>query len=69
MANPTGQEMREAVTLVAERMGYDAGRNMPNTENCHFALFATTELCKAWERGKKRGDAEREQQSDIGQRG
>ena len=44
----------------AEDAGYDAGRNMPNTTNCHFAHFATPEQTKAWERGKKRGDAERE---------
>lgn len=44
----------------AEAMGYDAGRNKPNGDNCHFTLFATPEMTKAWEHGKKRGDAERE---------
>jgi ribosome modulation factor len=42
----------------AEKMGYDAGRNGPNTENCHFSLFATPALTAAWERGKKRAEAE-----------
>jgi hypothetical protein len=44
----------------AEAMGYDAGRNKPNEKNCHFSIFATPEMTRAWERGKKRGDAERE---------
>lgn len=51
----TPEELTEA-----EAMGYDAGRNMPNMKNCHFSLFASPELTRAWERGKKRGDAERE---------
>jgi hypothetical protein len=44
----------------AEAAGFDAGRNMPNAENCHVSLFGTLEETRAWERGKKRGDAERE---------
>jgi ribosome modulation factor len=44
----------------AHSFGYDAGRNKPNETNCHFSIFATPELTRAWERGKKAGDAERE---------
>lgn len=52
----------------AEAMGYDAGRNKPNETNCHFSIFATPAMTKAWEKGKKRGDAAREAPSlpDIG---
>lgn len=44
----------------AEAMGYDAGRNKPNETNCHFSIFATPYMTRAWERGKKRGDFDRE---------
>ena len=39
----------------AEDAGYDAGKNGPNTANCHFAFFAKPELTRAWERGNERG--------------
>ncbi len=39
----------------AERMGHDAGFNGANTTNCHFSIFATPQLMRAWERGKNRG--------------
>lgn len=39
----------------AERMGYDAEFNGANTTNCHFSLFGSPELTKAWELGKRRG--------------
>jgi hypothetical protein len=39
----------------AESMGFDAEFNTTNTTNCHFSLFATPELTKAWEAGKRRG--------------
>lgn len=48
-----------AAESIAEKMGYDAGINGPNTTNCHFSLFRRPELTKAWERGKARGDAAR----------
>lgn len=38
--------------------GYDCGQNGPNEKNCHFGLFATPQMTKAWERGK--ADAERD---------
>ena len=38
------------------RAGFDCGINGANEENCHFALFASPEQTKEWERGKK--DAE-----------
>lgn len=44
----------------SEAAGYDAGRNKPDEENCHFSLFCTPSATAAWERGKRRGDAERE---------
>lgn len=41
----------------SEKEAYDAGRdcakNGSNTTNCHFSFFATPELMKAWELGKK----------------
>lgn len=43
----------------AHRMGFDAGFGAPNTTNCHFSLFATPELTKAWEVGKREGEAKR----------
>jgi hypothetical protein len=43
----------------AEKAGYDCGKNGPSSTNCHFRLFATPELTKAWERGKARADKER----------
>lgn len=39
----------------AEKQGYDAGLNGPTTENCHFSLFASPMLTRAWERGNERG--------------
>jgi hypothetical protein len=27
--------------------------------NCHFTLFATKELTRAWERGRSRGEVEK----------
>lgn len=39
----------------AEAMGYDAGRNGPNTENCRYSSFSTPEEKAAWELGLERG--------------
>ncbi len=36
--------------------GFDCAINGANTNNCHFSLFARTELTRAWERGKRAGD-------------
>ncbi len=36
--------------------GEDCVKNGANKKNCHFSIFATPELTKAWEAGKK--DAE-----------
>lgn len=36
----------------AEDAGYDAGRNKPNTTNCHFSHFATPEQTRAWSAGR-----------------
>jgi len=41
---------------VAYNAGKDAGLHGPNTENCHFGLFARKEWTRAWERGKAEGD-------------
>ena len=35
------------------KAGYDCEKNGANLTNCHFALFATAELTKAWEQGKE----------------
>ena len=42
-------------------MGYDGGVNGANTDNCHFGLFASPEMTKAWENGNKAGLKEQEQ--------
>lgn len=41
----------------AERMGYDCEWNGADMTNCHFSLFAKPELTAAWERGKRRAEA------------
>ena len=50
----------------AERMGFDAGYNKPDETNCHFSLFLTRELSRAWELGKKRGEERRALASTAG---
>lgn len=52
------------VEQMCEAAGYDAGRNKPDEQNCHFSLFGTPEMTRAWERGKLRGDREREGQRE-----
>lgn len=37
----------------AYQAGIDCAKNGATTANCHFSLFVTPELMKAWERGKK----------------
>lgn len=37
----------------AYQMGRDYILNGPNTTNCHFSLFSSTEGMKEWERGKE----------------
>lgn len=41
----------------ARRHGYDAGRNGPNTVNCHFRIFSAPEFTRAWEIGNAAGRA------------
>lgn len=36
---------------VCFEMGYDSEKNGATVENCHFGLFATPEMTKAWESG------------------
>ena len=43
----------------AEAAGYDCGINGANALNCHVSMFASPQLTQAWDRGKKRADAER----------
>jgi hypothetical protein len=38
----------------AYKAGMDCAVNGENTENCHFSLFGTPELRRAWEMGKER---------------
>ena len=40
-------------------LGYDAGFNEPNMENCHFGLFATKEMSDAWSSGSKDGEMDK----------
>lgn len=42
----------------ARAKGYDSGLNGASTTNCHFSLFATPELTKAWEEGNRHGKEE-----------
>lgn len=42
----------------ARRKGYDFGLHGANETNCHFSLFSSPELTKAWEEGKRRGTEE-----------
>lgn len=42
--------------------GHDAAMRGADTENCHFKFFSRPELTKAWEKGQKAGNCEREQQ-------
>lgn len=37
----------------AYEAGWDCEINGANTENCHFSLFSSPEMTKAWEHGKK----------------
>lgn len=46
----------------ARSCGYACGLHGPNTHNCHFSLFATPALTKAWEEGKRRGEEEKAKQ-------
>ena len=45
-----------------EKAARDAGRdcalNGANTTNCHFSLFSSPELTRAWEEGKKQAERE-----------
>lgn len=43
----------------ARELGYDCGKNGPNTRNCHFAIFSTPENTAAWERGMREAESEK----------
>ena len=43
----------------AFKMGYDCGKNGPNTTKCHFSVFGSIELRKEWEKGNKKARKER----------
>jgi len=45
---PEGDGLEKAYNL-----GWDCQVNGANEENCHFSLFSTPEITKAWEAGKK----------------
>jgi len=49
----------------AYQMGYDCGKNGPNTTNCHFVIFSRSEKTRAWERGKR--DAEKARPAQLKQ--
>jgi len=42
----------------AYQMGMDCAKNGANETNCHFRLFSSPEMTKAWEQGKR--DAEKQ---------
>lgn len=43
------------------QMGRDYAINGANEENCHFLLFGSAEMTKAWERGRDEAALERAQ--------
>ena len=45
-------ELQHEKTSKAYSLGYDCEKNGANDENCHFAIFATHQSMKEWERGK-----------------
>lgn len=40
----------------AYRLGRNAGYYGINLKNCDFRIFAKDEFCKAWEKGKVKGE-------------
>lgn len=40
-------------------LGFDCGKNGPNTTNCSFSIFSSKEATRAWERGKRVAEAEK----------
>lgn len=40
--------------------GYNCSIYGANTKNCHYSLFASPELTKAWESGKEQAEMEKE---------
>lgn len=40
-------------------LGFDCGKNGPNTTNCSFLIFSSKERTRAWERGKAAGERAR----------
>lgn len=52
-------------TKAAYSFGYDAGLNGPNEINCSFRIFSDPEFTKAWERGKAKGEKEKQKKSSI----
>ena len=52
----------------AEKLWYDAGydcaKNGANLGNCHFNLFATPALTKAWEDGKRAAEVAIDNEDD-----
>jgi len=43
----------------AYEMGFDFGKNGANATNCHFGLFTTKKMTKAWEEGKADGEKQK----------
>jgi hypothetical protein len=48
--------MKKMTVKRAYEYGMDYAKNGPNEVNSNFAIFATFEKTKAWERGKKAGE-------------
>ena len=45
--------------------GYDCGLHGANETNCSFRIFSTPERTRAWEAGKKAGDAAKKREGDL----
>ncbi len=49
---PERRNLKEAYNA-----GYDCVEQGPNERNCHFALFSSPEMSRAWDQGKFDADS------------
>jgi hypothetical protein len=69
-------QIQEVVGIGAERRaerlafdgGYACGLHGPNTVNCHFSLFDSRDLMRAWEAGRRVGERELQRLKKAGKR-
>ncbi|KKN06046.1 hypothetical protein LCGC14_1081240 [marine sediment metagenome] len=51
---------------MAYELGYDCGKNEPNTTNCHFSIFNSLENTESWEQGKQDAKTKTKEHITIG---